>query len=63
MDSEDARQASCFSGNDQAWVDRTDQGLCRYISVNIDLDEPDTGYMRAMAAVVALINDKFGEGE
>ncbi len=54
FDSEDARQASCFAGNDAAWIDRTDHGRCRYVSVTIDQDEPDSGYMRAKAAVVLI---------
>jgi hypothetical protein len=52
--SEDARQASCFSGGDHTWVDRTDHGRCRYLSINIDADEPDSGHMRALAAVVVV---------
>lgn len=54
FDNEAARQASCFSDNDHTWIDRTDQGRCRYVSVIIDLDEPDTGYMQALAAVVVV---------
>ncbi len=52
FDCEESRQASCFSGNDAIWTDRTDHGRCRYLSVLTDQDEPDSGFMRAMAAVV-----------
>lgn len=54
FDSDAARQASCFAGTDATWTDRTDYGRCRYISVTIDQDEPDTGFMHALAAVVII---------
>lgn len=54
FDNEGARQGSCFAGSDHSWIDHTDQGLCRLVSVNIDQDDPDSGYMRAIAAVVVV---------
>ena len=54
FDSEGARQASCFAADDHSWIDHTDYGRCRYLSINIDTDEPDSGYMRGLAAVVVV---------
>ncbi len=61
FDGEDARQASCFAGADATWIDRTDLGRCRYVSVAMDLDEPDSGHLQCLAAVV-VVRPRFLDG-
>lgn len=65
FDSERTRADSCFTGADHAWIDRTDHGRCRYLSVVMDEDQPDTGFMQANAAVVvvrpSLLDEQVGE--
>ena len=54
FDAEDARQQSCFSAEDTSWIDHTDHGRCRYVSATMDQDDPDSGFMSALAAVVVI---------
>jgi hypothetical protein len=59
FDSEAARQTSCFNDADATWIDRTDHGRCRYVSVVLDLDEPDAGHLQSIAAIVIVHPDQL----
>jgi hypothetical protein len=57
FDHEGARQQSCFSEDDASWIDHTDHGRCRYVSANLEADDPDSGFMSALAAIVVIRPD------
>ena len=65
FDSAQTRNDSCFADSEHTWTDRTDLGRCRYVSVVMTEDEPDSGFIQAIAAVVVVcpsqLDDHAGE--